>query len=153
MFQEDQKVLLLLPTSASGLLTKRQGPYEIIRKTGPVTYELLLPDCQKKHQVFHVNLLREWVNHPDQFTTLWACKEEELQERSCLFHLKVKCCQIWIIYNQRNGKSCRPTWPVRSSVCNQVLHLSSNITSVCICPNSNQSGTSSVAFQPDLTQI
>lgn len=97
VFQEGQKVLLLLPTSDSGLLTKRQGPYEIIRKTGPITYELLLPDRQKKHQVFHVNLLGEWVNQPDQSTTLWAYKvidEEELQERSCLFYLKVKCCQI-----------------------------------------------------------
>lgn len=58
IFSEGQKVLLLLPTSESGLLTKWQGPYVIKRKVGPVTYELHMPDRRKKHQVFHVNLLR-----------------------------------------------------------------------------------------------
>lgn len=52
------------------------------KKTGPVTYELFLPDRRKKHQVFHVNLLKEWVDQPEQSTTLWArtvVDEEELQ--------------------------------------------------------------------------
>lgn len=84
VFREGQKVLLLLPTVDSGLLAKWQGPYQITRKMGPVTYELLLPDRRKKHQVFHVNLLKEWVDRPEQSTTLWArtvVDEEELQEQ------------------------------------------------------------------------
>lgn len=84
VFQEGQKVLLLLPTSDSGLLVKWQGPYKINKKTGPVTYELSLPDRRRKHQVFHVNLLKEWVDQPDQATTLWArtvVDEEDPQEQ------------------------------------------------------------------------
>ncbi|XP_067442125.1 uncharacterized protein [Thunnus thynnus] len=53
VFQEGQKVLLLLPTADSGLLAKWQGPYKVTKKTGPVTYELFLPDRRKRHQVFH----------------------------------------------------------------------------------------------------
>lgn len=84
VFREGQKVLLLLPTSDSGLLAKWQGPYIVSKKTGPVTYELLLPDRRKKRQVFHVNLLKEWVDQPEHSATLWACTvtdEEELQEQ------------------------------------------------------------------------
>ena len=58
VFQEGQKVLLLLPTSDSGLLAKWQGPYKIAKKTGPVTYEMFLRNRRKKHQIFHVNLER-----------------------------------------------------------------------------------------------
>jgi len=84
VFQEGQKVLLLLPTSDSGLLAKWQGPYKITKKTGPVTYELFLPDRRKKHQIFHVNLLKDWVDQPEHSRTLLAravVDEEELQEQ------------------------------------------------------------------------
>lgn len=39
VFQEVQKVLLLLPTSDTGLFAKWQGRYKITKETGPVTYE------------------------------------------------------------------------------------------------------------------
>ena len=84
VFQEGQKFLPLLQTSDSGLLAKWQGPYIVNKKTGPVTYELLLPDRWKKHQVFHVNLLKEWVDQPEHSSTLWArtvADEEQLQEQ------------------------------------------------------------------------
>uniref|UniRef100_A0A669D934 Gypsy retrotransposon integrase-like protein 1 n=1 Tax=Oreochromis niloticus TaxID=8128 RepID=A0A669D934_ORENI len=84
VFREGQKVLLLLPTSESSLLAKWQGPYEITKKTGPVTYELHLPDRRKNHQVFHVNLLKEWTAQPQDSTSMWACTvvdEEEPQEQ------------------------------------------------------------------------
>ncbi|KAK7934058.1 hypothetical protein WMY93_004954 [Mugilogobius chulae] len=82
-FEVGQKVLLLLPTSESGLLAKWQGPYEIQRKTGPVTYELLMPDRRKKYQIFHINLLKEWVDRPSQLSLLARAvtDEEELQEQ------------------------------------------------------------------------
>ncbi|XP_073668194.1 uncharacterized protein [Paramisgurnus dabryanus] len=59
-FLPGQKVLLLLPTSANKLLTKWQGPYSVIRKMGPVTYEIHHPDKGKTKQTYHVNLLKEW---------------------------------------------------------------------------------------------
>lgn len=84
VFNEGQKVLLLLPTLESGLLAKWQGPYVIQRKTSPVTYELFMPDRRKKYQIFHINLLREWTDRPDQLTSFLARAvkdEEEISEQ------------------------------------------------------------------------
>lgn len=55
-----QKVLLLLPTSENKLLAKWQGPYQVCRQMGPVTYEIEMPERRKPKQTFHVNLLKEW---------------------------------------------------------------------------------------------
>ncbi|KAL1250507.1 hypothetical protein QQF64_018303 [Cirrhinus molitorella] len=61
--QPGQKVLLLLRTSANKLLTKWQGPYTVVRKMGPVTYEIHHPDKGKAKQTYHINLLKEWKEH------------------------------------------------------------------------------------------
>lgn len=56
----------------------------INRKVGSVTYKLYMPDRRKKHQVFHVNLLKEWFDRPASSIQLWACtvvEEEEPQEQ------------------------------------------------------------------------
>ncbi|KAM4549940.1 uncharacterized protein V3H82_019144 [Fundulus diaphanus] len=58
--QPGQRVLLLLPSSTSKLLAKWQGPYTVLRKMGPVTYEIHHPDKKKAKQTYHVNLLKEW---------------------------------------------------------------------------------------------
>ncbi|KAJ8371920.1 hypothetical protein AAFF_G00298720 [Aldrovandia affinis] len=42
------------------LLAKWQGPFKVVRKAGPVTYEVAHPDKGKATQVYHVNLLKEW---------------------------------------------------------------------------------------------
>ncbi len=63
-FQPGRKVLLLLPTSTSKLLAKWQGPYTVVRKMGPVTYEVHHPDKGKARQTYHVNLLKEWKVPP-----------------------------------------------------------------------------------------
>lgn len=51
-FQPGEKVLLLLPSSENKLLAIWQGPYS-------VTYEVHMPDRRRKHQVFHVNMLKK----------------------------------------------------------------------------------------------
>lgn len=84
VFKEGQKVLLLLPTTESGLLAKWQGPFVIQRKTGPVTYELFMPEQRKKNQIFNINLLKEWIACPDQpsvFLAHTVIDEEELAEQ------------------------------------------------------------------------
>lgn len=68
--QQRQIVLVLLPTLDSGLLAKWKGPYEVTKKVGLVTCELYLPERWKKHEVFHVNLLRELVEQPKVSTQL-----------------------------------------------------------------------------------
>ena len=60
VFIPGQKVLFLLPTSESKLLTKWHEPYEISKRVGKVTYELFMPNQFKKYQTFHVNLLKEF---------------------------------------------------------------------------------------------
>ena len=82
-FQPGQKVLLLLPSSESSLLAKWQGPFEVTRKMGPVTYELSMPERRKKHQTFHVNLLREWKDRnplSQQLLARVVTDEEETEE-------------------------------------------------------------------------
>ena len=38
------------------------GPYELIRKVIPVTYELSVPQRHSKSLVVHVNALKPWVD-------------------------------------------------------------------------------------------
>lgn len=59
-FKPGQKVLLLLPSSTSKLLAKWQGPFTVVRKMGPVTYEVDHPEKGKEKQTYHVNLLKAW---------------------------------------------------------------------------------------------
>lgn len=63
-FLPGQKVLLLLPTSTNKLLAKWQGPYTVVRKMGPVTYEVHHPDKGKSKQSYRVNLLKKWQEPP-----------------------------------------------------------------------------------------
>ena len=39
---------------------RREGPFEIIRVIGPVTYQLNLPKSWRIHNVFHATLLRQY---------------------------------------------------------------------------------------------
>ncbi|KAI4894224.1 hypothetical protein NFI96_007333 [Prochilodus magdalenae] len=59
-FKPGQKVLLLLPTSTNKLLAKWQEPFKVMKKQGPVTYEVLHPEKGKQSQTYHVNLMRAW---------------------------------------------------------------------------------------------
>lgn len=79
-FEPGQKVLLLLPTHESKLLAKWYGPYEVLRKTGPVTYEISMPERGKKKQNFHINLLKEFLPRQEPVKTqlfVQAVGEEE----------------------------------------------------------------------------
>jgi hypothetical protein len=49
------KVLLLLPTSASKLLAEWKGPYEVIEKKSSVDYVIRVGEVNK---VFHINMLK-----------------------------------------------------------------------------------------------
>ena len=43
------------------LAPKFYGPYQIIQKISPITYELKLPDKSRIHNVFHVSNLKKYV--------------------------------------------------------------------------------------------
>ena len=55
-----ERVLVLLPTSTKKLLAQWQGPYPVLRKVGPVTYEVDMFDRTKRRRILHVNMLRKW---------------------------------------------------------------------------------------------
>ncbi len=82
-FMSGQKVLLLLPSSESSLLAKWQGPFKVLRKVGEVTYEISMPDRRRSKQIFHVNLLKQWIDRPSTIQDqLWARTVEEEEEPS-----------------------------------------------------------------------
>ena len=73
MFEDGDHVLVLLPTATNKLLAKWQGPYPVLRKVGPVTYEVDMFDHSKRRRIFHVNMLRKW--HPPTAASYWADSE------------------------------------------------------------------------------
>lgn len=62
-FEPGDEVLLLLPTSDNKLLAKWQGPYQIKKVVGPVTYQIEIPSRNQPLQTFHVNMLKKWHMH------------------------------------------------------------------------------------------
>ena len=59
-FSPGQEVLLLLPSSSNALQAKWQGPFKVVRKVGPVDYEIATNHKGRKLKVYHVNLLKEF---------------------------------------------------------------------------------------------
>ena len=55
--------MILLPTSTSKLLAQWQGPYQVVKRMGKVTYLIDMHDRRKRRRVFHVNMLREFRIH------------------------------------------------------------------------------------------
>jgi ribosomal protein L21E len=46
------------------------GPFKIVERKGPVAYRLALPDSlRRRHDVFHVSVLRHYISDP---TLIWV---------------------------------------------------------------------------------
>lgn len=58
--------MLLLPTSDNKLLAKWQGPFQVKRKVGSITYEIEIPSRQQPLQIFHINMLKKWHERASQ---------------------------------------------------------------------------------------
>uniref|UniRef100_A0A7M4F0X7 Integrase catalytic domain-containing protein n=1 Tax=Crocodylus porosus TaxID=8502 RepID=A0A7M4F0X7_CROPO len=58
--QPGQKVLVMLPSSHSKFEARWQGPARVIRRVGPVNYEVQREGRQRMSQILHINLLKEW---------------------------------------------------------------------------------------------
>jgi len=72
-FQEGDHVFLkVTPTTGIGRVMKSKkltprfiGPYQILRKIGPVAYQICLPTfLSNLHNVFHVSQLRKYISDP-----------------------------------------------------------------------------------------
>ena len=58
VFQEGDKVLVLLPTPGNPLKAAFSGPWKIIKKVSELNYLVETPGRRKKHQLCHVNMLK-----------------------------------------------------------------------------------------------
>ena len=77
-FKKGDPVIVLLPTLSSKLLAQWQGPYQIIERTGKVTYRVDLHDRRKRQRIFHVNMLKAFqVRSQEQLVSLAGEVPEE----------------------------------------------------------------------------
>ena len=65
-------MLVLLPSSTTKLAAQWQGPYQIERCVGKVTYLVDMHDKRKRKRVFHVNVLREFNVHKATCSAYWT---------------------------------------------------------------------------------
>ena len=66
--------MILLPTSASKLLAKWQGPFVVKGRKGRVNYEVDMGERQKKCMTFHINMVKPWVEREEM--SLWVSEEK-----------------------------------------------------------------------------
>ena len=77
-FEAGDSVLVLLPTATNKLLAQWQGPYQVVKHLGEVSYLVDMHDKRKRRRVFHVNMLREFRVRKSVETSFWV--EFELAE-------------------------------------------------------------------------
>lgn len=88
----------MLPSQGSKLLAKWQGPFEIKRRLGPTTYETATPGLDQPSKVLHINLLKEWIPHPEkepQVLMIQKVMEKEELEEQYLPQPVLECFNIY----------------------------------------------------------
>lgn len=73
--QVGDDVLVLLPENSPKLSAKWHGPYKIVERISPVSYQIRIPNRRKIRQ-FHRNMLKRWVAPADVLTVVIADEEE-----------------------------------------------------------------------------
>ena len=69
------------------LTARYYGPFEVIRQTSPVTYELKLPQASNIHPIFHVSLLKPYKGHKQSETPFpKPTMDDEYEIESILAH-------------------------------------------------------------------
>ncbi|KAJ1172766.1 hypothetical protein NDU88_004608 [Pleurodeles waltl] len=56
------KALVLLPSTDNKLLARWQGPFEVTAQINPTTYKLAIPQGSGREQIYHINLLKKWLD-------------------------------------------------------------------------------------------
>ena len=69
VFNEGDSVLVLLPTSTNALMAQWQGPYEVLKQVGKVTYCINMHDRRKRKRIF---MLREFFQDSSTQVAGWA---------------------------------------------------------------------------------
>lgn len=67
------------------LLAKWQGPFKVVRRLGPTTYEVINPGKRHSSWVLHVNLLKKWHERLPQASDVFMIRqvddEDEIEEQ------------------------------------------------------------------------
>ena len=71
-FAAGDPVLVLLPTSTSKLRGQWQGPYQVVKRVGKVSYLVDMHDKRKRRRVFHVNMLKGFRGRRPVEQSYWA---------------------------------------------------------------------------------
>ena len=64
--------------SCKKLVARYCGPFNILRRIGPIAYEIAWPTITKSHNVFHVSLLKKYVHDPNHIDD-WNVIQVELE--------------------------------------------------------------------------
>ena len=68
-FRVSEKVLALLPIPSQPLQARYYGPYQVIKKVDEVNYILSTPGHRKTERLCHINMLKEYHQHPEETTS------------------------------------------------------------------------------------
>ncbi|XP_017438491.1 uncharacterized protein LOC108344569 [Vigna angularis] len=113
------------------LSPKFVGPYQILRKIGPMAYELALPpQLSNLHPVFHVSQLRKYVADPSHILELEDVRLRQVRtlemqpvriEDSDIKYYKRKVVRmVKIVWNEKTGDA---TWEVENAMKDLYPHL------------------------------
>lgn len=75
-FQPGDRVLVLLPVPGEPLRAKYQGPYEVVRKSGPVDYVIATKDKRKQERICHINMLKSYIDRDWKYCMLTTALQE-----------------------------------------------------------------------------
>lgn len=79
-----QKVLVVFPNDNNTLLAKWQGPFEILKKLWPTTYQVSTLGRPSSSRILHINLLKKWVQ-----------RKEKVQVQSTAERKAQRCWRKW----------------------------------------------------------
>ena len=71
-FKVGDPILVLLPTASSKLLAQWQGPYQIVKRAGKVSYLVDMHDRRERRRIFHVNMLKEFRVRKPMESSFWV---------------------------------------------------------------------------------
>lgn len=75
------------------------GPFEILDRVGPVTYQLALPSYIKVHNVFHISLLKTNIHYPSH-VVYWTLIHVELEEEFMPKHPHILYWKEIVLWNR-----------------------------------------------------
>ncbi|XP_047161045.1 uncharacterized protein LOC124831181 [Vigna umbellata] len=117
--------------STQEVVSKFIGPYQILRKIGPVAYELSLsPQLSNLHPVFHVSQLRKYVSDPSHILELEDIRLRQdrtlemqpvrIEDSNTKYYKRKAVRLVKVVWDDKTGDS---TWEVEDAMKDLYPHL------------------------------